>query len=87
MWRAVAETDGRATRNLVSTVVKAVLLTVHTALSVLIGLVIVIGFHSVFIPDGSNFNPGGMIAGLLTAFVCAPLPCLAGSATWKATHG
>ncbi|MEQ4716572.1 hypothetical protein [Nonomuraea sp. B19D2] len=63
-------------------------------LSGVVGLLVVVGFTSTFISDGSNNNGAGMLLGCLTAFVCVAqfLPLLLAVAVrrispwWAAAH-
>ncbi|MGP4022976.1 hypothetical protein [Actinomadura sp. 3N407] len=52
------------------TAVKATLLTLHTAMSLLVALLIAQGFVMVPTMDGSNANPTGLASGLLTLVAC-----------------
>lgn len=75
--------------------IKVLALTVQVILSGIICYLLYIGFLSSFIPDGSNHNHGGMIAGLLSLFISAiPVaPLLVATVTkrigwwWAAVHG
>lgn len=69
-------------RSRVKTAVKVILLTLHTAMSVLVALLIAQGFVMVPTMDGSNANPTGLVSGILTLVACClpAVPLVIGAA-------